>query len=180
VIDLNNPKLSFILLSSNSIDDLTSVLYAKCYQLMPIKGYYRNQYEDSVLAWGDFDNDEMRQDLLFLLQHFSQDCGFIKYTGETDVRKVYRDGSERNMATTLYNADEDNVSYLLNGLSFSFVERVRYWKPKKLEDFKVGMIVEYMNGNKWYQKKVENPNKEWNDMFMLLVKYDKLRVVSNN
>lgn len=146
---------------------------------MSIKGYYREQFEDSVLAWGDFGNDEMRKDLIFLLDHFNQDCAFIKYIGETDVRKVFRDGSERIMSTTLYNTDEGNVSYLLNGLSFSFVEKVRYWKPQKLEDFKVGMVVEYLNGNKWYQKTVENPNKEWSDMFMLLAKYDKLRVVSS-
>ena len=40
------------------------------------------------------------------------------------------------------------------------------------------MIVEYLNNNKWNQKKVENPKQEWDDMYKLLSKYDKLRVVS--
>jgi hypothetical protein len=48
-----------------------------------------------------------------------------------------------------------------------------------MEDFKVGMLVEYLSNNKWYQKKVEDPLKDWNDMFKLLTKYEKVRVVSN-
>jgi hypothetical protein len=80
------------------------------------------------------------------------------------------------MGIVLYNTDSDNISYLHNGVSFSFVEQVRYWKPNKLEDFKVGMIVEYLNNNKWFEKKIENPVDEWNRMFKLLSKYDKLRV----
>ena len=83
------------------------------------------------------------------------------------------------MGITLYNTDEENISYLYNGVSFSFVEKVRYWKPTKMEDFKVGMLVEYLNNNKWYQKKVEDPLKDWNDMFKLLTKYEKVRVASN-
>ncbi len=178
MIDLTNPKLAFILLSSERLDDMVSILYAKNYQILPIKGYYQGQYEDSVMAFSNIDNDELRKDLIFLLNHFHQDCGIIKYTGENLAKKLFKDGSEKPLGITLYNTDADNMSYLYNGVSFSFFEQVRYWKPNKLEDFKVGMIVEYLNNNKWYQKKVENPEIEWKDMFMLLSKYDKLRVAS--
>lgn len=178
MIDLNNPKLSFILLSSDRLDDMISILYAKNYQIIPIKGYYQGRYEDSAMAFSEIDNDELRKDLIFLLNHFHQDCGIIKYQGESGVKKVFGDGSEKPMGITLYNTDSDNVSYLYNGVSFSFVEQIRYWKPTKMEDFKIGMIVEYLNNNKWYQKKVENPKQEWDDMYKLLSKYDKLRVAS--
>ena len=178
MIDLSNPKMSFILLSSDKLDDMLSILYAKDYQIIPIKGYYQGQYEDSALAFSNIDNDELRKDLVFLLNHFHQDCGIIKYIGETNVKKVFRDGSEKPLGITLYNTDSENISYLYNGLSFSFVEQVRYWKPSRIEDFKVGMIVEYLNNNKWYQRKVENPKQEWEDMYKLLSKYDKLRVAS--
>lgn len=130
------------------------------------------------LAFSQVDNDELRKELLFLLNHFKQECGFIKYLGETDVTKVFADGSEKLMGITLYNTDEENISYLYNGVSFSFVEKVRYWKPTKLEDFKVGMLVEYLNNNKWYQKKIEDPKSDWDSMFKLLTKYDKVRVTS--
>lgn len=178
MIDLTNPKLAFMLLSSERLDDMVSILYAKNYQILPIQGYYQGQYENSVMAFSNIDNDELRKDLIFLLNHFHQDCGIIKYSGETGAKKIFNDGSEKPLGIALYNTDSDNISYLYNGLSFSFVEQVRYWKPNKLEDFKVGMIVEYLNNNKWYQKKVENPEKDWKDMFMLLSKYDKLRVAS--
>jgi hypothetical protein len=178
VLDLENPKLSFILISSDVLDDMMSILYAKNYQMLPIQGYYQGQYENSALAFSSIDNDELRKDLIFLLNHLKQDCGIIKYKGETGAKKVFSDGSEKPLGITLYNTDSDNVSYLHNGLSFSFVEQVRYWKPTKVEDFKTGMVVEYLNNNKWCQRKVQNPKQEWDDMFKLLVKYNKLRVAS--
>ena len=175
-MDLTNKNLSFILLSSDKIESMLSILYAIDYQILPIKGFYRGQYENSALAFSDVDNDDLRKELIFLLNHFNQECGIIKYKGESNAKKLFSDGSEKPMGIVLYNTDSDNISYLHNGVSFSFVEQVRYWKPNKLEDFKVGMIVEYLNNNKWFEKKIENPVDEWNRMFKLLSKYDKLRV----
>ncbi len=76
----------------------------------------------------------------------------------------------------MYNTDSENRSYLHNGVSFSFVEAKRYWKPKSAEDLKIGMVVEYMNNNKWFEKKIQNPKDEWDKMYKLLLKYDRLRV----
>ena len=73
MIDLTNPKISYIVISSEKIDDIMSILYAKNYQIIPIKGYYQGQYEESLIAFG-VDNDELRKDLIFLLNHFHQDC----------------------------------------------------------------------------------------------------------
>ena len=146
--------------------------------MLPIQGYYQGQYENSALAFSDIDNDELRKDLIFLLNHLKQDCGIIKYKGETVAKKVFSDGSEKPLGIALYNTDSDNISYLHNGLSFSFVEQVRYWKPTKVEDFKIGMVVEYLNNNKWYQKKVQNPKEEWESIWKLMIKYDKIRVAS--
>jgi hypothetical protein len=82
------------------------------------------------------------------------------------------------MGVDIYNTDAENISYLYNGVSFSFVEQVRYWKPTKKEDFIVGMLVEYFNNNKWYEKKVEDPINEYDKIYKLMIKYDKIRVVS--
>lgn len=175
---LEQPNTSYIILSSDKLEDMVSILYAKEYQVIPMKGYYQGQYEDSVMAFGRVDNDELRKDVLFLLNHFNQDCAIVKYMDETNVKKVFRDGSEKPLGLVMYNTDSDNRSYLYNGFSFSFVEKVRYWKPTKKEDFKVGMLVEYMNNNKWYEKKVENPSEEYERLYKLLIKYDKVRVAS--
>ena len=80
-MQLENPKISFIILSSPKLEDMVSILYAKNYQIIPIQGFYRNNYENSIIAYSDIENDEMRSDLIFLLNHFHQECGIIKYKG---------------------------------------------------------------------------------------------------
>lgn len=177
-MELNNKALSYIIISSNNIGDIKSVLWAKDYKIIPIKGFYKGQYEDSLMAYSNIDNDELRKDTIFLLNHFHQDCAIIKYHGETGAKKIFPDGSEKPLGIVMYNTDADNKSYLYNGVSFAFVEQARYWKPKKKEDFKIGMIVEYFNNDKWYQHEVKNPSEEFDGLYKLLIKYDKIRVCS--
>lgn len=178
MIGLDQQNTSYVILSSDKLDDMVSILYAKEYQVVPMKGYYRGQYENSVIAFGRVDNDTLRADILFLLNHFKQECAIVKYFGETGAKKLFKDGSEKPLGIVMYNTDSENMSYLYNGFSFSFVESVRYWKPTKKEDFKVGMLVEYFNNNKWYERKVENPTDEYEKLYKLLIKYDKVRVAS--
>lgn len=177
MIDLSNPKISYVIITSSKLEDIISILYAKNYQIIHIKGYYHGQYEDSIIAFGS-DNDELRSDVLFLLNHFKENCAIIKYYGESSAKKLYFDGSEKLLGIVLYNTDSSKMSYLYNGVSFSFVEQARYWKPTKKEDFKVGMIVEYFNNNKWFTKTVEDPNNEYEKLYKLFIKYDKIRVAS--
>ncbi len=177
-MELNNEKLSYIIISSERIDDISSVLWSKDYTIIPIKGYYKGQYENSIMAYSNIDNDELRKDTIFLINHFNQDCAIIKYLGETVAKKIFPDGSEKPLGIIMYNTDAENKSYLYNGISFSFVEQARYWKPSKKEDFKIGMIVEYFNNNKWYQQEVKNPSEEFDGLYKLLIKYDKIRVAS--
>jgi hypothetical protein len=176
-MNLDDKRVSYILISSDKIDDISSVLWAKEYTLIPIKGFYKGQYEDSVLAYSDIDNDALRKDTIFLLNHFYQECAIIKYLGESGAKKIFLDGSEKPLGIIMYNTDAENKSYLYNGISFSFIEQARYWKPSKKEDFKIGMVVEFFNNNKWYQQEVKNPSKEFEGLYKLLIKYDKIRVV---
>jgi hypothetical protein len=177
-MNLQEQNMSYVILSSDKLDDMISILYAKEYQIIPIKGYYRGQYEDSVIAFGRVDNDNLRKDVLFLINHFHQECAIIKYLGETSVKKIFKDGSENPLGIVMYNTDAENISYLYNGVSFSFVEQVRYWKPTKKEDFRVGMLVEYFNKDKWYERLVEDPSQEYEKIYKLLIKYNKVRVAS--
>ena len=175
---LSDSNSLYVVISSPKINDMISILYAKEYQILPIKGYYHGKYEDSVIAWSKVDNDTLRQDILQLLQIFHQECAIVKYRGETGAKKIFKDGSEKPLGIAMYNTDSDNVSYLYNGVSFSFVEQNRYWKPTKKEDFKVGMLVEYFNKNEWFEKEVKNIDEDYEKFFKLLIKYDKLRVMS--
>lgn len=175
---LSQVNNSYMILSSTKLDDIVSVLYAKDYQIIPIKEYYKGVYGDSIISFGRVDNDNLRNDVIFLLNHFHEDFAIIKYFGETVVKKILKDGSEITLDLNIYNTNDENVSYICDGISFSFEEATRYWKPTKKEDFKIGMVVEYCNNNKWYQKKVDNPTEEYEKLYKLLIKHDKIRVAS--
>ena len=172
---LESSQSSYIILSAGRINEMTTVLYSKEYQILPIQGYFNGVFEDSVIAYGQ-DNETLRRDVIFLLDHFQQESAIIKYQGETNTKTVFFDGSEYTMDLLMYNTDSTKKTYIHNGISFAFKEAKRYWIPKTMEDLKVGMIVEYMNNNKWYEKKVQNPSEEWEKLYKLLIKYDKLRV----
>lgn len=178
MLGLDKTNTSYAIISSHRLDDVVSILYAKEYQVIYLKGFYRGQYEDSVLTFGRVDNDNLRKDILFLLNHFGEDCAIIKYLGDSNAKKLFKDGSEIPLGIVMYNTDAENISYLYNGVSFSFVESKRYWKPTKKEDFRIGMLVEYFSNNKWYERKVENPIDEYEKLYKLLIKYDKVRVAS--
>jgi hypothetical protein len=176
MLGLEQPNTSYMLISSSeNLDQITSVLYAKNYQILPIKGYFEGMFEDSIMAFGRTDNDELRNDVLFLLGHFNEKNA-IKYLGESEAKRVFFNGSEEPLEIVMYNTNESNKSYIHSGISFSFVEKTRYWKPKSQEDLKIGMVVEYQNNNKWYERIVRNPKEEWEKLYKLLTKYDKVRI----
>ena len=177
MLGLEQPNTSYMLISSSeNLDQITSVLYAKNYQILPIKGYFEGMFEDSIMAFGRTDNDELRNDILFLLGHFNEKNAIVKYLGESDAKKVFFNGSEEPLEIVMYNTNESNKSYIHSGISFSFVEKTRYWKPRSHEDLKIGMVVEYQNNNKWYERIVRNPKEEWEKLYKLLTKYDKVRI----
>ena len=97
----------------------------------------------------------------------------------TDPSKILSNGYEKPMSVALYNSDSNNKTYLYNGVSFSFIEEKRYYSPKQKSDLKNGMIVEYFNNSKWNTKQILNVDKEYEELYRLLIKYNKLRIESN-
>ena len=174
MLDLKSPQISFLLLSSDSA--LSSYLYSRDYYIIDIKEYYEGKFEDSILAFTSIESNELRRDSIHIMEHFGQECAIIKYKDDSSPKKIFRDGQERPMDVILYNTDSNNRSYILNGLSFSFVDEQQYYIPRKKDDFKVGMIVELFSNNKWIEKKVHNPEIEFEKMYALLMKYNKIRI----
>ena len=178
MLGLEKPNTSYILISSDKLNQMTSVLYAKNYQILTLKGYFEGKFEDSIMAFSKGDNEDLRNDTLFILNQFHENNAIIKYLGESDTKKIFKNGSENPMEILMYNTNESNKSYLYNGISFSFIEKTRYWKPRNQDDLKIGMIVEYQNNNKWYERIVRNPKEEWDKLYKLLTKYDKVRIAT--
>jgi hypothetical protein len=176
MLDLKNPKLSYILVSSGDIRTLTSYLYSREYYLLDIKGYYEGKFEDSLLAFTELPPNELKRDCLHIMEFFNQDCVIVKYKDDNSAKKLFNDGQEKPLGILLYNTDSNNKSYIHDGLSFSFVEQQLYYFPNKKEDFKSGMIVECFSNNKWIEKKVQDPDNEFSKIYNLLIKYNKIRI----
>lgn len=175
-MNLENMNISYLLLTSDKLDDVMSVLYSKDYHIIEMKEHSNGKYKDTLLAYGLNDNDSIREDVLFLLEEFGIKSGVVKYIGEKNPKRILNDGSEKLLGINTY-SDNVNDTYIYKGLSFSFYEEKRYWTPKDINDFRIGMVVEYFNNNKWCEKLVEDPNKEWNNIYKLMVKYNKVRVL---
>ncbi len=178
-MNLENPQISYLLISSNKLNDIISVLYSRDYQILEMKNYDSGIFNDTILAYGTIDGDILRNDMVFLLDEFNLESIIMKYKGENNPRKILNSGAEKILNVSMYNENCDS-SYIYKGMSFSFFEEKRYWKPNKKDDFRIGMIVEYFNNNKWNEKLVENPNEEWDSMYKLMIKYDKIRILSRN
>jgi hypothetical protein len=188
MFNLTDPNISYILISPEnkygsqldnklSCERACSILYSKDYTVLSVTGHYEGQYEKSFLSIpSEESNDDLRKDLIYLLEYFNQECGIVKYKNDKNATKVFRDGSEKPMSLVIYNSDLNNKTYLYNGISFSFVEEKRYYFPKKREELKNGMVLEYFNNNNWVQKEVVDINQEYDNLFKLLMKYEKVRI----
>lgn len=173
---LNNRNISYAIISGANIDSLFTMFHIKDYNIIPITKYFKGMNEDSIIVYKTIDNNDLRFDIISLLDQFKEDSAIVKYLGDDNPVKLSSDGSERPLRVVKYNTDDENVSYLYNGLSFSFIAEKVFWKPKIESDFRKGMIVEYYNKNKWNKHLVREPKKEYKDLFEMLIKYDKVRI----
>lgn len=161
-------------------ESICTVLYSKDYTIIPIKSYLNGLYENSLIAISSIDNnDDLRFDSIFLMDKFKQTSAIVKYKGEKDPVRINESGNEKLLNLSIYDSNVNNKMFIYNGVSFTFTEKKRYFFPKKKEDLKNGMIIEYFNNNKWTTKEIFNIETEWDKMFKLLTKYEKLRIECN-
>ena len=188
MLNLEDPNISYLLFSPESLENsdlenksvcekACSILYSKDYTLLSLKGLYNGNYEQSYLAIKQSNNnDELRKDMIHLLDTFHQDCGIVKYIYESKPTKIFSNGSEKKLNITVYNQDTENKTYLYNGVSFSFIEEKMYYFPSKKDELKKGTILEYFNNTNWIKKEILDVNQEFEDLYKLLMKYQKVRI----
>lgn len=176
MLDLKNSNISYILVSSDDLKGLISYLYSRDYYLLDIKGYYEGKFEDSLIAFTQVTPDELRRDCLHIMKFFDQECIIVKYLGDSSPKKIFSDGQEKPLGILMYNTDSNNKSYLHDGLSFSFVEKQLYIFPNSKNDFKPNMIIECFSNNKWVERKVVNVDSEFDKIYSLMMKYNKIRI----
>lgn len=172
---LNDDQVNTILTSK-----LENTLWSKGYNFQKIFSN-NNKVESFIAIKNETDenlNNELRYDCIEFIHEFYQKECIVKYDGEDVVKKILNNGSERELKMINYNEDAD-YSYYNNGLAFSLVNLQQYFYPKKKSDLKSGMTVEMCNKNKWISRKVENLDLEWDKMYSLLARYNKLRAIKD-
>lgn len=186
MFNLLDPNISYMIVSAtketnteqlNSINNnkLNTILYSRDYIITPVKGYYKSKWEDSFIAVCPNDNDTLRTDTIYILDNFGQDSIIVKYKGDVVVKKIKRNGEERDLDMLVYDSNLDNKTYIYNGYSFSFLEKKRYVFPKSKSELKPGMLIEYFNNERWNQRQIVNLDLEFEKTYNLLIKYNKLR-----
>ena len=174
-MNLESKDIGYII--SNNTNGLLSYLYSRGYRILEIKEYYKNNFKDSVMAWSIDPNQSIEKECFDIMNHFNGSDVIMKKIGSSTPKKLNINGSERHLNVIMYNTDQENKSYIYEGISFSFVEEKMYKFPKTKDDFKNGMIIECYSTNRWNKKIVNNIDHEFNDIYKTLSKYDKVRIV---
>jgi hypothetical protein len=131
-------------------------------------------YYENVITNIEF---EQEYNLKFVVTlEFGKKEIIVKYQGQYLLTKILEDGSEIPIEINYYDNNQGKKIYIHEGVSFTLNDKKRYFFPSKKEDLKSGMLIEYFNNNMWYQKKVDNLDTEYEKMYKLLMKYEKLRV----
>ena len=187
MLDLKDSNLSYILCSADNtylsqIENdvrnrkMVNIFYALEYSLMPIPTYAQDIYEKNYLAFNLSNNDKIRKDAMLLMNEFCLSEIIVKYKNSELLTKLKYDGSEIPVDLVYYDIDLDRKKYIYETVTFCLYEKKRYFFPKKKEDFKQGMILEYCNNNQWYSKQVVNLDTEYDKMYKVLSKHEKIRV----
>lgn len=184
-MNLLDKNISYIIISAHSKNNsdydnhistniLQDKLYLKTFSLVKLMN---RLHETFFFAYKTTTNNELRYDALELLDEFKQESVIVKYRDEDFVKKISFDGGEKSMTLENYDGSEDLDEFFNNGFTFAFKEQKRYYTPQKADDFKKGMILEYKNNaGDWTEKEVIDPHREYNDMYKLLIKYNKVRI----
>ena len=174
-----NPFTNYLTQHENKIvlERICSVLYPKNYTIFPIYSFKNSIRENSILAMCPDDNNTLRKDSIFLMDKFGQDNIIVKYKNDIEYKLIENTGEEFLLNIKLYpELNENQKLYVFNSTSFSFEKKKRYFFPSKKEDIKKGMLVEYLNEDRWIPKTINNLDLEYEKMYRLLMKYQKMRV----
>lgn len=177
MLNLNNISVSYFIISSKQIDATKTLLWSKEWDVIPLKGYFEEVLEDSVLAYKECSNEELKEEAIFMLKTFKEDSCIIKYKGEKSANKLNSNKKESQLSEAFFNKESSNKSYLYDGMFFSFNELASYKIIESKEELKNGLIVEFFDNKSWKQKVVNNKESEWEDFFKLMVKYKKVRTI---
>lgn len=156
-----------------------SLLYNREYSLLSITGYCGGAWDKSYLAYNHKDNDTLREDALFILERTNQNEIIVKYRGTDKLTLISKDGAESPLSLQNYSEHSESTKvFIYNGWYFSLKPEIRYFMIESKNQLKKGMKLEYFNNEKWNEKVVHDVDSEFENMYKLLIKYNKLRSIA--
>lgn len=138
--------------------------------------YSNGVTKKSTIIYGKHDNNEIRSDIINIMNKFDIDYGIVKYYKMNDWVKLLKSGEEIPLNMSYYDGGAYNDLYIINLNAIKFEKGVRYWQPRGINDIKPGMEIEYYNNGVWKKHIVEDPVEEYKNMIGLLIKYNKIRI----
>lgn len=185
MLDLTEESVGFILLSPcNSINEdkqvqlskAQSILFSKEYSILSLTGYCGGQWDKSIIAYNESDNNTLRKDAIHLMKSLNTIDIVVKYKGDKEMKLIESDGSEYPLSIQNYSEfNEDTKIYIFEGWYFTLKKEKKYFLIETKSQLKKGMKVEYFNSEKWQEKIIVDPDTEWVNLYQLLTKYKKLR-----
>lgn len=182
LINLLDSKISYIIVESNTFnfEKLNSILYSKDFTLFNISKFSNGKYIKSLLALSNYDNNDLRKESIFILEEFNMNSIYVKYKNETYISTIDKLGREHINDLKYYDNDLTKDQFIFEGISFTINKKDRYYFPKQKSDLKNDLIVEIYNNNNWIEKQIFNIDIEYDRMYKLLIKYEKIRIKINN
>jgi len=159
------------------MEKATSILYSKEFTVYDLFRTNLEKTEKSLFGVSEnLDNESLRRNAIYVLETFHLEKVIVKYTGESNYTEIKSDGSESGFELITNILDEGVDNYFINGFTFRFEILKRYNYPRLKQNLKAGMVVEYLdNNNNWKQKTIVDLEKEYDSLYNLLMKYNKLR-----
>ncbi len=181
LIDLLENNISYILIECNQLylDKLSNVLYSNDYTLLNLTSYSNNQYRKNILAITSDDNNTIRKNTINIIQEFNLEGIYVKYNDQKVLTFIDTLGKEYINDIKFYDNDINKKQYIFEGVSFTINKIDRYYFPKTKNDLKNGLVVEIYNNNNWIERDIYNIDIEYDRMYKLLMKYEKVRIKIN-
>lgn len=175
MLNLSDNNLSYIIINNN--DEAKNILIGKGYTIYPINRYNSFLNELSYIAISNFDDNILREDSNYLVNKILNNI-IIKYNNEGQIYK--KDKIKEYKQRIEYYPENINNTYVINGISFKFEPIKEYKSISSKSELQSGMTIEYYNKNKWVEKIVENVDIEYENIYKLMIKHNKLRKIKED
>lgn len=171
MVDLNINKLTYIII--DNIQEYKNILIGNGYALYEMLSHNGIGYSNSYIAIINSEDEKIEEDCNTLIQN-GLDKFFVKYNKKDKIYKY--ENNKYKLQEITYFPIEINESYNINNATFKFKNLKEYTNIKDKEELKNGMVVEVCDKNKWISKTIQNIDEEYDTIYKLMIKYNKVRI----